>query len=425
MLGLHQLKVAHQHRVPVDGRLNALPRDLLAVGQAAAVHVGADIHDAFGDRVVGDRLSQRGVFHHPQVVDLAGNGDRLGDFEHALGQRAGLIKHSYAGFGQRLEVVAAFDEDAALGRAADAAEEGQRDRDDQRAGAADDKEGQRAHEPVDPAAQKQRRHHGQHQRADADGGRVAARKLGDKVLDRGFLQAGIFHQIEDLCHGGIVVQGGRLDAEHAVLVDAAADDVVAGAHAARAALAGQGGGVQRGLTGQNFAVQRNFFSGLDDNDRADRHIVGVDLGHLAVGALEVGDLGANVHQRGDAAAALADGVGLEQLADLVEQHNGNALAVLAAGDRADRGDRHEEVFVKNFAVFDAHKGFAQHIVPDDQVGHQPQNQLHKPRQRRKMEEQRQRSAQGTRNDNTLQRLFLFLVHAVGPPFEIGRNYDRG
>ena len=100
----------------------------------------------------------------------------MGDFENALRQGAGLVKHGNAGLGQGLEVVAALDQDAALGRAADAAEEGEGDRNDQRTGAADDQEGQRTHDPVKPAAQEQRRHNGQHQCADADGGGVVAGK---------------------------------------------------------------------------------------------------------------------------------------------------------------------------------------------------------------------------------------------------------
>ena len=418
VFSVHQLFVAGQHPVAVDLGLDALARDLFRFGHAAGVQVGAGPLDAFGDGMVGDALGQGGVLHHLQVVGLAVDGDDLGDLENALGQGAGLIKHSYAGFGQGLEVVAALDQDAALRRAADAAEEGEGDGDDQRAGAADDQEGQGAHDPVQPVAQEQRRHKGQHQRADADGRGVVTGKLGDEVLDGSLLQAGIFHQIEDLCHGGVVVEGGGLDAEDAFLIDAAADDVVAGAHGAGAALAGQGGGVQRGFAGDDLAVQGDLLAGFDHDDGADLHIVRVDHADVALGVLQVGALGADVHQGGDAAAALAHGVGLEQLADLVEQHNGHALAVLAAGDRADRGDGHEEVFVEDFAVFDAHEGFAQDIMADDEVGHQPQDELDEPRQGNKVEEQRQGHREDGSNDDALQRLFLLFVHGVGPPFGV-------
>ncbi len=119
--------------------------------------------------MAGEALRQGGAF---QQLGLghAVRRDSFGDLENALRQGAGLVKHGNAGLGQGFEVVAALDQDAALGRAADAAEEGEGDRNDQRAGAADNQEGQGAHDPVQPVAQEQRRHKGQHQRADADGG---------------------------------------------------------------------------------------------------------------------------------------------------------------------------------------------------------------------------------------------------------------
>ena len=55
--------------------------------------------------------------------------------ENARKEGAGLVEDDRFGPGERLEVVAALDEDAAFGRPADAAEKGERHRDDERAGA--------------------------------------------------------------------------------------------------------------------------------------------------------------------------------------------------------------------------------------------------------------------------------------------------
>lgn len=60
-------------------------------------------------------------------------------------------------------------------------------------------------------------------------------------------------------------------------------------------------------------------------------------------------------------AAFADGVTLEQFANLVEQHNGNALTELTQAERSHSGNGHQKVFVKNFAVNNAQHSFAQHI----------------------------------------------------------------
>ena len=55
--------------------------------------------------------------------------------KHALGQGAGLVKDHELRVGQRLQIVAALDQNALAGGAADAAEEAQGHGDDQRAGA--------------------------------------------------------------------------------------------------------------------------------------------------------------------------------------------------------------------------------------------------------------------------------------------------
>ena len=409
-LGVHQAGVACQHGLAVHQRLDAVSCQLLRVSSAACIQTRRGFAQALADGVARKALRQGGGFQQVGFGHAVGGVD-CRDLEHALGQRAGLVKHGSAGLGQRLQIVAALDQNAHAGRAADAAKEGQRDGDDQRAGAADDQESQRAHDPVCPVPGKNRGYKRQHQRRHADGGGVVAGKFGDKVLDRGFFQAGIFHQIEDFCHGGLAVQLAGGDAQHAVAVDAAADDLVAGAHAARAAFAGQGGGVQGAFARKHGAVQRDLLARFDHNDRADGNVIGIDRADAAVGIFQVGAVGADVHQCADAAAALADSVGLKQLADLVKQHNGHALAVLAARHRAHGGDRHQEVFVKNLAALDAQKRLAQHVMPDDAVGYQPQNQLHEPRQRRKMQHDRQQGGKHGGKDNALQRLFLLFGHS--------------
>ena len=364
MLALHQAGVAGQHGAAIHLRFHAVTRDLLRVGRTLGVQTRAGLAQALADGMVREALGQRRTLEQVGLGHAVGGGG-VRDLENALRQGAGLVKHGHAGLGQGLEIVAALDEDTALGRAADTAEEGQRDRDDQCAGAADDQEGQRAHDPVKPVAQQQRRHNRQHQCAEADSGGVVAGELRDKVFNRRFLQAGIFHQVKDFCNGGLPINLRGPDAQHTVGVHTAADDLVPGAHGARAALAGQRCGIQGGLTGQDHAVQRDLLTGLDDDGRANGHIIGVNDGDAAVLGLQIRAVGADVHQRGDARTALADGVGLEQLADLVEQHNGHALGVLTAADGADRGDGHQEIFVKNFAVLDAHERLAQDIMAND------------------------------------------------------------
>ena len=146
--------------------------------------------DAQGDGVLRPALGQRSGFHEA-VFGTALRGIDLGDFEGALRQGAGLIKDDDAGIGQLFQIGRALDEDAAGGSAADAAEEAQRDGDDQCAGAADDEEGEGAVDPVAEAGglahqqQNDGRNEGQRQRAVADRRGIHPGKAGDEVLGAG------------------------------------------------------------------------------------------------------------------------------------------------------------------------------------------------------------------------------------------------
>ena len=100
--------------------------------------------------MLGPALGQCGGFHKG-IPGHAVFGVDAHHLEGALGQGAGLIKHHDAGAGQLLQIGGALDQDTAGGSTADAAEEAQRNADDQCAGAADDQEGQSAVDPVPKA----------------------------------------------------------------------------------------------------------------------------------------------------------------------------------------------------------------------------------------------------------------------------------
>ena len=304
-----------------------------------------------------------------------------------------------------------------MARAAEAREEAERDADDQRAGAGDNKERERAVDPHAPrggiAHQKidDRGQNGQRQRAVAHGGGVDAGKAGDERLGAGFVRAGVFHQLQNLGHRRLAEGLRGPDLQNTRHVDAAANDLVAGHHVAREALARPRGGVERGRALDDLAVDRNFLARLDGDDRADGHVIGVDLLELAV-ALDVGVVGTNVHQRRDVAAGLADRVALEQLADLVEQHNGHGLVIVAAlfvdreRDSADRGDRHQEVFVEHLMVANALPCLAQNVVADGDIGGEVERggDEHRHGNEFRGEEQRRR------DQDAVKHLFLLFRH---------------
>ena len=122
-----------------------------------------------------------------------------------------------------------------------------------------------------------------------------------KLSERDFVAAGIFHQLQNFGNRGFAERLRCADFQNARHVDAATDDLVACAHIARQALAGQRGGVERGDAVLDHAVDGHLFARLDGDDRADGDVVGVNLLELTV-ALDVCVVGADVHERGDAAA---------------------------------------------------------------------------------------------------------------------------
>ena len=157
-------------------------------------------------------------------------------------------------------------------------------------------------------------------------------------------------------------------------VDAARDDLGACLHMARNALAGEGGGVELACAFHYDAVDGNALAGLYHNDGADLDLVGVHLREVAV-TLDVGVVGRDVHHGGDGLAALAYRVALEQLAYLVEQHDGCAFGHVGVGvgeeyhrKRAQGGHGHEEVLVEHLAMADVVEGLAKDVVAGDGEG---------------------------------------------------------
>ena len=129
---------------------------------------------------------------------------------------------------------------------------------------------------------------------------------------------------------------------------------------------------------------------------------------LAIFVLNIGVVGADVHELADAAAALADGDVLKKLAYLVEHHDGDALAEVAQRYRAYRGDGHKEVLVEGLAVLYALHGLHQRLIADYQIGDKVQRELEPPVHGRKL----QRYDQNHRRDYPVQQLLLFLVHVL-------------
>ncbi len=126
----------------------------LDAGAVLLVHVGGEdelevalprgADDRRRQHVRRDLVERGGQAQQLVRVDRIEDLD-LGDLRHAGRQRAGLVEQQHRAAGERLQRAAALHDDAAAGRAADAGDDRDRRRQDQRARCGDDEHGERAH----------------------------------------------------------------------------------------------------------------------------------------------------------------------------------------------------------------------------------------------------------------------------------------
>ena len=371
----HELVVAYEHRVLLDGGDHAVAALLAHLGDLALVDVaGVSGLDGHGDGVVGIGLGVGG--HAEQQVGVhVGLGVHGHDVEGAVGESAGLVKDDGVDFGEGLKVVGTFHEHADARGAADAAKETERHGDDKGARAAHHEKCEAAQNPVAPGTHaEKRRQHGEQQGRAGDGRGVPAGKAGDEVLSLCLLLAGVFHKLQDAAHRGLAERLGGAHVQKARHVDAARDDLGARLHMARHALAGEGGGVELACTFRHNAVDGDALAGLHHDDGADLDLVGIHLREAAV-TLDVGVVGRDVHHGGDGLAALAHRIALEQLAYLVEQHDGCTFGHVGVGvgeehhrKCAQGGHGHEEVLVEHLTMADVVESLADNVVAGDGEG---------------------------------------------------------
>ena len=271
------LCVANDDVLAVDGCRHAMARVVGGVAYALGVDL-ALVGDTYGlrDGVIGERLS-KGCDFKQRLLGIACLGVYRDHRERAVGEGARLVKDDGVHVGERLEVVRTLDENAQLGRAADAAKETERHADHQRARAADDQEGQAAQNPVGPGTGDQATAEREHRGSAGDGGRVDAGKARDEVLGACLLFAGILHELQDACDGGLAKGLGGAHVDEPRHVDAAADDIVSGFGRAGDRLTGKGGGVELGFALDDDAVDGHALAGLDHDHGADRDVIGEDL----------------------------------------------------------------------------------------------------------------------------------------------------
>ena len=331
-----------------------------------------------------------------------------GDGKAALCERPCLIEHNGIDARERFKVVCTFDQDAFTRRAADAAEEGERNGHDQRAGTGNHEKDQRAPHPLDPnAVEEQRRDESEKNCADDNARRVPTRKAGDESLNVRFFLGSVFHELQNFLYRALGKDAFDPDTDHTGKIDRTADDLVACAFVNGQTLARQCRGVDRGFAIGDLTVQRNAFSGAHDDRFPERDLGGID-GRFDAVPDNNRVIRANVHELRDGLAALSDGDALEEFSDLIEDHDAGSFSIFADGERADRGDRHEEFFVKNLTAQNAARGTQEYIVAGDQVWNHKHDETPDAGQREKGKRDRQRRG----NENAGERPLLLSAHGL-------------
>ena len=412
--GIHQLRVAGGNGLAADLRGHTVTGKLLGIRRnKVGRQLPGRAAQTLADRVIGEPFRRRRELQQRLLGQLRLRGMHRRDRERTARERAGLIKNDTVGLCQHLQIARALNENTAGGRAADTAEERQRDRDHERAGAADDQKRQRTVDPFAPIGRDahdqphDRRQERQRQRRTANGRRIDAGKLRDEALGVRLLERGIFHELEDTRDGGLGIYLLHTQAQHTRQVHAAADDGTALCDVHGGTFAGQGAHIQCRRAREHRAVERDTLAGLDDDCIADCDLLGLHP-RDAVRHLDIGVVRADVHQVANVFAAAADGVALKQLADLVKQHDGHGLGIVPEHHRADGGHGHEQVLIERLAVINALAGIDERLAADEQIRDEVQHELKPARDRHKV----QPNEQHGRCCYEQQRPFLFARHEI-------------
>ena len=214
--------------------------------------------------------------------------------------------------------------------------------------------------------QHERRHDRQQRGKHDDDRRVPGGEPRDKRLRTRFFRGGIFDQLQYLADRGLRERLLHFDLQHAVEVDAAGVDDAARPDTARDGLSRQRGGVEPRVTAAHRAVERDALARVDEDRFAHGDVFRRDF-FAAVVRFAACRVGTDRHQFLDRAAGTLDRHVLEQLPDLIKEHDRHGFRIFPHGERADRGKRHQEVFIEQLAVQQVASRFPQYAPADEQV----------------------------------------------------------
>ena len=336
-------------------------------GLVQGLSVGGE--NGLGNGVGGTALRLGGQLQQ-HFLGNAVRQETAGHGEPALGEGAGLVEGYDLGLRQGLQVIAALDQDALTGGTANTGEKAEGYGYHQGAGTGDDQEAQSAVDGLAPGHQtEQGRDHRHDSRRQTDDRRINPGEAGDELLAGGLFLGGVFHHFKNLAGGGLAEGLLYPNLQRAAEIDTARHDRLSGADVPGHGFTGEGRRVQLGRSHQHGAVQGDFFAGAHQDRLAHLYLGGLHFPALAV-LQQIGVVGADVQQGGNGFAGGGHGLGLQVLAQAVQQKHHDALGYLADAHRADARDGHQEALAENIAAADVVDGFDHDLGGRDQKSHQ-------------------------------------------------------
>ena len=285
----------------------------------------------------------------------------LRDLEHTFCQSAGLVKDHRIHIIQCFQVVAALYQHTMPGCGTDAAEKRQGNGDHQCTGAGHNQKHKGPVDPICPITPKhQRRQYTQKRSYNDHRRRVIPGKLGDEILRGGFAAGCVFHQVDDLRHGGLVIGFRNPDGQHTAFVDAAGQHRIEDPYFTGNGFAGEGAGIQHGRSLHHSTVQGDLFTGTHHDQFPYSNGLRCDAQKLSVSA-DHSRIGTNIHQLRNRPAGTLNCQILEVFAHLVEKHDRHRFRMLSDQKRTDGRKAHQKVFVKNMTFNDVFPRAQHHI----------------------------------------------------------------
>ena len=310
------------------------------------------------------------------LIGEAARARHASDREAAVCEGARLVKGDSLDLAERLNRVAALEEDTELRRRADTREIRQRHAQHERARAADYEEGQRGVDPLLPVDRDERAEQRSRRRNADNDRRVDLRKARDEAVELRLRGGSVLDSIRDFGYHRVVRDRRRTERERLRDVDAARHDAVARADSHWHRLAVHSGGVNAGFARLDHAVDRDTLADLNSQNIAYFDVIGVDA-HELIAAEDISLLHAELGHIGDSLSAARDREVLEHLADTEKEDDSYRLRILAEGKRSESSDSHQEILIENVAFRQALDRSLEDIESEHEISRNVQSYRHR------------------------------------------------